>query len=41
MESLILEMFKNCVDVTLKYMVGGYGGLAVGLHNLSGMFQHQ
>ena len=25
-ESLSPEVFKNCVDVTLRYMVGDHGG---------------
>jgi len=36
-----LEMFRNCMDVALRDMVGGHGrdGLMVGLDDLSGLFQ--
>jgi len=37
-ESLSPEVFKNCVDVTLRYMVGDHGGsvLMVLLDSFSG-----
>ena len=40
-QSLSLEMFKNCVDVALRDVVSGHGGdrLMVGLGDLSGLFQ--
>ena len=40
MESLSLEVSKNCVDVALKDTVSGHGegGLVVGLGNLRGVF---
>jgi len=40
-ESVYLEVFKNCVDVTLRDMVSGHGGvgLTVGLNDLRGLFQ--
>ena len=39
-ESLSLEAFKNCVDVSLWDMVSGHGrdGSTVGLDDLSGPF---
>ena len=41
MESLSLEVFKNHADVALRDTVSGCGsdGLAVGLDDLSGLFQ--
>ena len=41
MESLSLEVFKNCGDVALRDVVSGHGevGLMVGLDDLSGLFQ--
>ena len=40
-ESLSLEIFKNCMDVALRDVVSGRGGggSAVGLHILNGLFQ--
>ena len=40
-ESLSLEVFKNCGDVALRSMVVGHGGdgLTVGLEDLRGLFQ--
>ena len=40
-QSLSLEVFKNCVDVALRDVVSGRGenGLGVGLGDLSGLFQ--
>ena len=40
-ESPSLKVLKNCGDVALKDMVSGHGGdgLAVGLDDLSGLFQ--
>ena len=40
-ESLLLEVFRNCVDVALRDVVSGHGGdgLTVGLHDLKGNFQ--
>ena len=39
-ESLTLEVFKNCGDVALRDVVSGHGGgeLVVGLNGLSGLF---
>ena len=39
--SLSLELFKNCVDLALRDMVGGHGGdeLVVGRGDLRGLFQ--
>jgi len=39
-ESLTLEVFKNCGDVALRDVVSGHGGgeLVVGLSGLSGLF---
>lgn len=41
MESLPLEVFQDCGDVTLRNMASGHGGsgFAVGLNDLSGLFQ--
>ena len=41
MESLTLEMFKECVGVALRDVVSGHGGevLMVELDSLSGHFQ--
>ena len=40
-QSLSLEVFKNCVDVALRDVVSGHGegGLLVGLGGLGGLFQ--
>jgi len=40
-ESLSLEVLKNCGDVALRDVVSGHGGdrLGVGLGELSGLFQ--
>ena len=40
-ESLSLEVFKNCGDVALRDVVSGHGGdgLMIGLHGLRGLFQ--
>ena len=40
MESLSLQVFKNCGDVALRDMVSGHGGdgLTVGLDDLRGLF---
>ena len=40
-ESLSLQVFKNCGDVALRDMVSGHGGdgWMVGLDGLSGLFQ--
>jgi len=40
-QSLFLEVFKNCGDVALRDMVceHGGGGLMVGLSELRGLFQ--
>lgn len=41
-ESLLLEAFKKCIDVTLKDMVSGHGissELMVGLDDLGCLFQ--
>jgi len=41
MESLSLEMFKNCVDVALRDAVSGHGGggFVFGLDDLRGLSQ--
>ena len=40
-ESLSLEVFKKCGDVTVTAVVSGHGGdgLTVGLDDLRGLFQ--
>lgn len=40
-ESPFLDVFRNCVDVTLRDMVSGHGGdgLVVELDDLNGLFQ--
>ena len=40
-QSLSLEVFKNCEDVALRDVVSGHGegGLMVGLDDLRGLFQ--
>ena len=40
-ESLLLEVFRNCVDVALRDVVSGHGegGLMVRLDGLRGLFQ--
>jgi len=38
-ESLSLQVFKNCVDVALRFSVHGGDGLVVGLDDLNGFFQ--
>ena len=40
-ESLSLEVFKNCRDVALRDVVSGHGGdgLGLDLDGLSGLFQ--
>ena len=40
-QSLSLEVFQNCGDVTLRDMISGHGGdeLMVGLEDFSGLFQ--
>lgn len=41
-DTLCLEVFKGCGDVTLKDMVSEHGrdGLVVGINDLSDLFQH-
>ena len=41
MKSPSLEVFKKCVDVSLKDTVSGHGGdgLMIGPDDLSGLFQ--
>ena len=41
LESLSLEVFKNCGDIVLRNMVSGNGGdeLMVGLDDLEGLLQ--
>ena len=34
-----LEVFNDCVDVALRDVVSGHGGLMVGLDDLGGLFQ--
>ena len=40
-ESLSLEVFKNCMDVALRDIISGHGGggLTVGLDDPRGLFQ--
>lgn len=40
-ESLFLDVFKNCIDVARRHKVSGHGGdgLTIGLDDISHLFQ--